>query len=231
VPPIFGRAAITLAIGPRSSFYCPCHEMINVHSRRLRCGAVRHVASFSPQYAASCRVRNIPYVYRTQDNALRHAVPHRTAAGVNEPKDLSVWSLTPRKLATASADDRVNRQKIGVTGEGRRRRALHGRRQARGVVTRDESVRRSFGRGRVSTEDASDLGVALHVQRVHLVEYERDRVLADDAEVRAHRRQLLVLQLDATAQLFVLARQLVTCLSIKHNTGVATRGPLQASQA
>jgi len=177
-------------------------------------------------------VAYVTYVYRTQDIALRRAVPHRTAASVNEPKDIAVWSLTPRKLATASADDRVNRQKIGVTGEGRRRESVarpapgprrgHTRRECPSVIRQ---------RARVDGGRASDLGVALHVQRVHLVEYERDRVLANDAEVRAHRRQLLVLQLDATAQLFVLARQLVTRLSIKHNTGVARTGPLQASQA
>jgi len=33
----------------------------------------------------------------------------------------------------------------------------------------------------------SDLGVALHVQRLHLVEDERDGVLANDAHVSSHR--------------------------------------------
>lgn len=65
---------------------------------------------------------------------------------------------------------------------------------------------------------ASDLRVALHVQCVHLVEDECNGVLSNDADVSTHRRQLLVLKLYTTAQLFVFSHQLVTCLSITRIT-------------
>lgn len=62
----------------------------------------------------------------------------------------------------------------------------------------------------------SDLGVALHVKGVHLVEDERDGVLSYDADVSTHRRQLFTLKLDTTTQLLVLSQQLITHLSTTH---------------
>jgi len=59
----------------------------------------------------------------------------------------------------------------------------------------------------------SDLGVPLHVKCFHLVEDERDGMLADEADVSTQCRQLFALKLHSTAQLLVFSQQLVACLS------------------
>jgi len=82
----------------------------------------------------------------------------------------------------------------------------------------------------VPAPPASDLGVTLHVKRVHLIEDERDGMLAYNAHVTTHRRQLLTLQFDATTQLFVLSHQFVTRLSTNQRTNTSLRQSLDDAQ-
>jgi len=105
---------------------------------------------------------------------------------------VAVSAQTCSRLILSADQQQVGRQKIrrhkkntGTTAATRCEARVATRSKCRSVGSGPAAADQADSRAPASV--TSDLGVALHVQRLHLVEDERDGVLSDDAHVSSHR--------------------------------------------